>query len=80
MACGSCWPRGRIEAAAAGLHHSHGNMVYEPRLRPVLTAMPEPYPTEWGQGSNLHLHGYLLGLFPLSHNGNSSFFFFLIKV
>ena len=29
----------------------------------------------WGQGSNLHHHGYQLGLFPLSHNGTSYIFF-----
>ena len=32
----------------------------EPPLRPVLqlAAMPDPYPTERGQGLNLHLHGH----------------------
>ena len=25
---------------------------------PQLTAMPDPYPTESGQGLNLHPHGY----------------------
>ena len=32
--------------------------------------------TEQGHGLNLCLHGYQLGLLPLSHGGNSFFFFF----
>ena len=36
-----------------------------------LTVMPDPELTEWDQGSNPHPHGCLLGLLPLSHNGNS---------
>ena len=38
---------------------------------PQLTAMPDPWPTERGQGLNLHPHGYQLGLFLQGHNGNS---------
>ena len=33
--------------------------------------MPDPYPTERGQGSNPHPRGYLLDLFTLHHDGNS---------
>ena len=32
VACGNSQARGRIRAAAAVLHHSHGNMGSEPRL------------------------------------------------
>ena len=43
--------RSRIRATAAGLHHSHSNVGYEPHLWPTLqlTATPYPKPTEWGQ-------------------------------
>ena len=36
--------RGRIRAAAAGLHHNHSNARSEPHLQstPQLTAMPDP--------------------------------------
>ena len=52
--------RGRIGAAAAGLHHSHSNAGSELSLRstPQLTATSDPQPTDRGQGSNLHPHGY----------------------
>ena len=51
-AYGSSQARGRIRAVVAGLHHSHSNMGSEPPLRPIpqLTAMPDPEPTEQGQG------------------------------
>ena len=41
MAHGSFWARVRIEAAVAGLHHSHSNPRSEPHLRstPQLAAM-----------------------------------------
>ena len=41
-----------------GLHHSHGNTRSEPNLGASLqlVALPDPQPTERGQGSNLHLH------------------------
>ena len=32
---GSSWARGRIRAAAAGLHHSHSNTRSEPCLEPT---------------------------------------------
>ena len=52
--------KGLIGATAASLHHSHINLGSEPYLWPTpqLTAMPEPQPTDQGQGSNLHPHGY----------------------
>ena len=58
-ACGVFQARGRIGAAAAGLHQSHGNVGSEPCLRPTpqLTAMPDGYPTEQGQGSNPQSQG-----------------------
>ena len=45
---------------AAGLCHSHSNARSEPRLWPSsqLRATPNPRPTEWSQGLNLHLLGY----------------------
>ena len=58
--CGSSQARGWIGAAAAGLSHSHSNMGSKSclQLTPQLIVMPDPYPTERGQGSNLHPHGY----------------------
>ena len=41
---------------------------------PSLTATRDPWCTEQGQGPNPHPHGYLLGSFPLRHNGNSCVF------
>ena len=38
---------------------------------PQLTALTDPWPTDWGQGSNLHPHGYWWVSFPLRHNRNS---------
>ena len=47
-AYGGSQARGPIGAAAVGLHHSHGDMGSEPRLRPTpqLMATPDPSPTE----------------------------------
>ena len=47
-------------------------LAYQPRLWPTpqLTAMPDPYPTEWSQELNLYPHGHYVR-FPLSHSGNS---------
>ena len=58
-ACGSFQARGWLRATAAGLHHSHSNARSKPPLWPTLkvTAMPDPYPTERGQGSNPNPHG-----------------------
>ena len=57
-ACGSYQARGQAEAATAGLFHSHARS--EPHAQPTLqlTAPQDPYPTERGQGSNSHPHGY----------------------
>ena len=70
---GSSWARGQIIAAAAGLCHSHGNTRSQPHLLPILqlVAMPDPWPTKWGQGSNPHAHKLCRILNLLSHNGNS---------
>ena len=58
MAYGSSQARGQIGDTAAALGHSI--IRSEPHLPPTpeLTAMPDPQPTEKGQGSNLHPHGY----------------------
>ena len=49
------------------------NLAFEPCLRPTprLMATPDPQPTEQGQGSNQHPHGYESGSLPLSHIRNS---------
>ena len=54
---------GQIRAVAAGLHHSHGNTRSELHLRPTpdKAATMDPQPTEQGQESNPHPHGYLIG-------------------
>ena len=72
VAYGSFQARSWIGATAAGLHHSHSNMGSEPHLWPTpqLTTTPDPWPTEWGQGSNPHPQGYYSDLFPLHYNGN----------
>ena len=71
---GGSQARGQIGTAAAGLHHRHSNAGSELCLRP--TPQPrgrlDPQPTERGQGSNLHPHGFYLGSLPLSHNRNST--------
>ena len=48
----------------ADLCHSHSNARIKPCLQPTpqLMAMPDPQPTEWGQGSNPHSHGCQSGL------------------
>ena len=57
----SCMSLSWIRAAAASVHHSHGNARSKPYLQPALQlmAMPDPKPTEQGQGSNPHPQGYL---------------------
>ena len=59
-AYGNSQARGRIGAAASGLHHSHSNAESEQHLQlmPQLTAMLDLRPTERGLGSNPHPHGY----------------------
>ena len=56
---GGSQARGLIRAVATSLHHSHSNARSELRLQPTpqLTAMPDPQPTEQGQGSNPQPHG-----------------------
>ena len=48
------------ETTAASLHHSHGSTISELHLQPTpqLMAVPDPWPTEGGQGSNPHPQGY----------------------
>ena len=48
-----------IRAAAAGLQQSYSNAGSELHLQytPQLTAMLDPQPIEWGQGSNTCPHG-----------------------
>ena len=56
---GGSQARAPIGAVAASLHQSHSSTGSELRLRPTaqLTAMPDPLPTEQGQGSNPQPHG-----------------------
>ena len=44
VAYGGSQARGRIRAVAAGLHHGHSNMGFEPHLHPTpqLMAMRDP--------------------------------------
>ena len=73
LAYGGSQARGQMGAAAASLPHSHSNAGPEPHLWPIpqLTAMPNPPPTEWGQGGNPHPPGYQEDLFPLCYNRSS---------
>ena len=50
---------GRTGAVVAGLRQSHSNLGSEPHLQltPHLTATPDPYPREQGQGLNPKPHG-----------------------
>ena len=59
MAHGRSQSRGRIRAVAAGLSHNHSNTGSKLRLWPTpqLTAAPDPWPSEQGQGSNPYPHG-----------------------
>ena len=77
---GSRQGRGRIGATAADLHCSHSNARCDPcdpylRPTPQLTATPDPKPTEQGQGSNLHPHGYKSDSFPLRRKNSGLSFF-----
>ena len=56
---GGSQARGPVGAVAASLCQSHSNAGSKPSLQPTpqLTAMPDPYPTEQVQGSNLQPHG-----------------------
>ena len=59
-AYGGSQARGQIRSVAAGLHHSHSNARSKSPLQPIpqLTAMPDPQPTEQGQGSNPRPQGH----------------------
>ena len=59
--CGGSQARGPVGAVAASLGHSHSNAGSELRLQPApqLTTMPDPLPTEQGQGSNPRPYGCL---------------------
>ena len=63
----------KFSGSGSNWSHSHGEARSEPHLRstPQLMEMPVPWPTERGQGSNLHPHGSQLGSFLLSHSWNS---------
>ena len=60
MAYGGSQARGPIGAVATGLHQSHSNTGSKLHLQPTpqLIAMPDPQPTEQGQGSNPQPHGF----------------------
>ena len=78
-AYGGSQARGQIRAAAAGLHQSQSNAASEPRLWPTpqLTATPDPWPAEQGQGSDLQPHGSQSDSFLLCHDGN---FFYSVLI
>ena len=59
MAYGGSRARGLIGATAASLCQSHSHSRSKPRLRPTpqLTAIPDPYPIERGQGLKPQPHG-----------------------
>ena len=60
MAYGGSQAKGAIGTIAASLCYSHSNAGSELHLRPTpeLMVTPDPEPTERGQGSNSHPHGY----------------------
>ena len=51
---------GHLRDTPAGLRHSHSHVGYKlyPQPTPQFSAMPDPQPTEPGQGLNPHPHGY----------------------
>ena len=57
VAYGGSQAKGLIRAVAASLHQNHSNARSETSLKttPELMAMPDPQPTEQGQGSNRNL-------------------------
>ena len=52
--------RGQIRAAAKVYAHSQSNTRSKLHLWPMpqFMAIPDPYPTDWGQGLHLHPHGH----------------------
>ena len=77
VAYGGSQARGLIGAVAASLCQSHSNAGSEPCLQPTPQLMAMPDPTEQGQGLNPQPHGSQSDLFPLRHNRNPNFLFFL---
>ena len=73
VAYGSSKARGLIELQLSAYNTAATMQDPSHSLRPTpqLTAMPDPWTTERGQGSNPHPHGYSLDSFLLPHNGNS---------
>ena len=67
-AYGGSQARGQIGAVATGLCHRHSNARSKPCLQPTpqLTAMPNPWPTEQGQGENpqLMVHSQIVSAEP----------------
>ena len=61
MVYGGFQARGWNGATAAGLCHNHSNAGSRPYLQSTLPlmAMPDPWPTEQGQGSNPQPHGFI---------------------
>ena len=59
-AYGSSQARIPTQAVATGLHHSHSDARSKLHLLPTpqLRAIPDPQPTERGQGLHLGPHGY----------------------
>ena len=73
VAYGGFQARGPIEAVAVGLRQSHSNLESEPPLQPTpeLMAMPDPQPTERGQGSKLRPPGCQSGSLTTEHDRKS---------
>ena len=65
--------QGSNQSYSASLHHRHSNAGSEPPLQTTsqLWQCQILNPLRRARESNPHPHGYQLGLFLLSHNGNS---------
>ena len=76
-AYGGSQSRSLIGATATSLRQSHSNARSQLCLQPTpqLMAMPDPQPTEQGQGSNPKPHGSQLDSFLLRHSRNTYFIF-----
>ena len=74
-ACGGSQARGRIGAAAAGLHHGHSNEGPEPCLQPIpqLMARMDPDPLSKARGGTCILMDTSRVHSLLSHDGDSQF-------
>ena len=77
MAYGGCWARGQIRAVPL----ANTTATAMPDLSCLCDlphrAVPDPEPTERGQGSNLCPHGCQSDLFLLSHDGTPDCGYFL---